>query len=98
MEWSEKNIIAKAFESNPTTGAPKRPCGKSPSSEDKPKKVSRQKAGVEKSKAGSPKPLVVAQSSSGAAQVTKFSAPTDAPIGLSSPTKHYSRKTGVGRI
>ena len=59
VEWSEKNIIAKALESNPATGAPKRPHGKSPSSEDKPKKVRRQKAGVEKSKAGSPKPPVV---------------------------------------
>ena len=39
MEWSEKNIIAKALESNPATGAPKRPRGKSPSSEDKPRKV-----------------------------------------------------------
>ena len=41
MEWSEKNIIAKASESNPTIGAPKRPRGKSLSSEDKPKKVRR---------------------------------------------------------
>ena len=60
--------------------------------------MSRQKVGVENSKAGSPKPLVVAQPSFGATQVTKLSAPTDAPIGLSSPTKHYRRKTGVGRI
>ena len=60
MEWSEKNIVVKASESNPNTGAFKRPYGKSPSSEDKPKKVRRQKAGVEKSKAGNPKPPVVA--------------------------------------
>jgi len=60
--------------------------------------VSRQKTGVEKSKAGSPKPPVVAQPSSGATQVTKFSAPTDAPIGSSSPRKHYRKKTGAGRI
>ena len=60
MEWSEKNIIAKALESNPTTSAPKRPCGKSPSFEDKPKKGRRQRTGVEKSKAGSPKPSAVA--------------------------------------
>ena len=56
VDWSEKNVIVKALESNPTTDALKRPCGKSPSSKDKPKKVRRQKAGVEKSKAGSPKP------------------------------------------
>nr|POF26475.1 hypothetical protein CFP56_35878 [Quercus suber] len=70
VEWSEKNIIAKAPESNPATSAPKRPRGKSPSSEDKPKKVRRQRVGVGKSKAGSPKPPVVAQSSSGVAQGT----------------------------
>ena len=98
MEWSEKNIVVKAPESNPNTGASKRPHGKSPSSEDKPKKVSRQKASVEKSRAGSPKPPMVAQPSSGAAQVTKFSAPADAPAGSSSSTKHYRRKTGAGRI
>ena len=56
VDWSEKNVIVKAPESNPTTGALKRPHGKSPSSKDKPKKLRRQKAGVEKSKAGSPKP------------------------------------------
>ena len=67
VEWSEKNVIVKAPESNPATSALKRPCGNSPSSEDKPKKARRQKAGVEKSKAGSPKPPMIAQSSSGAA-------------------------------
>ena len=30
IEWSEKNVIAKAPETNPTTGAPKRSYGKSP--------------------------------------------------------------------
>ena len=98
VDWSEKNVIVKAPESNPTTGALKRPHGKSPSSKDKPKKLRRQKAGVEKSKAGSPKPLVVAQSSSGAAQVTKFSAPADALASSLPPTKHYRRKTNAGRI
>nr|POF18129.1 hypothetical protein CFP56_59564 [Quercus suber] len=38
LEWSEKNVIAKAPQSNPAIGAPKRSRGKSPSSEDKPKK------------------------------------------------------------
>ena len=56
---SEKNVIAKAPESNPTTGVPKRYRGKSPSSEDKPKKVRQQRIGVEKSKAGNPKPPTV---------------------------------------
>ena len=60
VEWSEKNIVVKVPKSNSNTGASKRPHGKSPSSEDKPKKVRRQKVGVEKSKPGSPKPLVVA--------------------------------------
>ena len=60
MEWSEKNVIAKSPESNPVTGAAKRSCGKSPSSEDKPKNVRRQRASAEKSKAGSPKPPAVA--------------------------------------
>nr|POF23166.1 hypothetical protein CFP56_70946 [Quercus suber] len=98
MEWSEKSIIAKALESNPATGAPKRPRGKSPLSEDKPKKVRRQRAGIDMSKAGNPKPLVVAQSTSGATQVTKSSAPADAPTSPSSPTKHYRRKTSAGRV
>ena len=67
MEWSEKNVIVKAPESNPATSALKRPRGKSPLSEDKPKKVRQQKTVAEKSKVGSPKPLVVAQSNFGAA-------------------------------
>ena len=66
-EWSDKNVIVKAPESNPATGALKSPCGKSPSFEDKPKKTRRQKAGVEKSKASSPKPLAITRSNSGAA-------------------------------
>nr|POE96574.1 hypothetical protein CFP56_44576 [Quercus suber] len=44
VEWSEKNIIAKAPKSNPAIGASKRPCVKSPSSEDKPKKVTKSNA------------------------------------------------------
>ena len=98
VEWSEKNVIVKAPESNPAISALKRPRGNSPSSEDKPKKARRQKAGVEKSKAGSPKPPMIAQSSSGVAQVTKFGAPADVPAGSLSPTKHYRRKTSAGRI
>ena len=39
IEWSEKNVIAKALESNLVTGGPKRSHGQSPSFEDKPKKV-----------------------------------------------------------
>ena len=61
IEWSEKNVIAKAPESNPATG------GKSPSSKDKPKKVRRKRASAEKSKVGSPKPPAAIQSSSGTA-------------------------------
>ena len=30
IKWSEKNVIARAPETNPTTSAPKRSCGKSP--------------------------------------------------------------------
>ena len=60
VEWSEKNVIVKAPESNPATGALKRPRGNSPSFKDKPKKARRQKAGVEKSKAGSLKPSMIA--------------------------------------
>ena len=67
IEWSEKNVIAKAPKSNPAIGAPKISRGKSPSSKDKPKKVRRKRASAEKSKVGSPKPPVVVQSSSGAA-------------------------------
>ena len=98
VEWSEKNVIVKAPESNPAISALKRPRGNSPSSEDKPKKARRQKAGVEKSKAGSPKPPMITQSSSGAAQVTKFGAPADVPTGSLSLAKHYRRKTSAGRI
>ena len=46
VEWSEKKVIVKAPESNLAIGALKRPRGKSPSSEDKPKKVRRRKASV----------------------------------------------------
>ena len=67
IEWSEKNVIAKAPKSNPATGAPKISRGKSPSSKDKPKKVRRKRASAEKSKVGSPKPPAAVQSSSGAA-------------------------------
>ena len=98
MEWSEKNIIAKALESISTTSAPKRPRGKSASFEDKPKKVRRQRTGVEKSKAGSPKPSAVAQSSSGAAPATKSSVPAAASASSSSPLKQYRRKTNAGRV
>ena len=98
VEWSEKKVIVKAPESNLAIGALKRPRGKSPSSEDKPKKVRRRKASVEKSKVGSLKPLVVAQSNSGAAQVTKFGAPTDALAGSLPPAKHYRRKASASRI
>ena len=59
IEWSEKNVIAKAPESNPVTGAPKRSCGKSPSFEDKPKKVRQTRASVEKPKAGRPEPPAI---------------------------------------
>ena len=59
IEWSEKNVIAKAPESNLAIGASKSSRGKSPSSEDKPKKVRRKKASAEKSKASSPKPSTI---------------------------------------
>ena len=41
---------------------------------------------------------MVAQPSSGAAQVTKFSALADAPAGSSSSIKNYRSKTSAGRI
>nr|POE96571.1 hypothetical protein CFP56_44573 [Quercus suber] len=44
VEWSEKNIITKAPKSDLATNAYKRPRGKSPSSEDKPNKVTKSSA------------------------------------------------------
>ena len=41
---------------------------------------------------------MVAQSSSGATQVTKFGSPTDALAGSLPPAKHYRRKTSASRI
>nr|POF13378.1 hypothetical protein CFP56_38407 [Quercus suber] len=98
MECSEKNVIAKVPGSNPTTGASKRSHGKSPSSEDKPKKVRRKGASAEKSKASSPKPLAVVQYGSGAAPASKSSVPATTSTSSPSPLKQYRRKTSVGRI
>ena len=56
IEWCEKNAIVGVLESNPATGSTKRSRGKSPPSEDKPKKVRYKRVSVEKPKTGSPKP------------------------------------------
>ena len=89
IEWSEKNVIVRAPESNPTTGAPKRPCGRSPSSEDIPKKVRRKRASAEKIKASHPKPPVVVQFGSGAALATKSSVLAATSASTSSPLKQH---------
>ena len=78
IEWNVKNTIVRAPESNPAIGATKRSHGKSPPLEDKPKKVRRKRASVEKPKTGSPKPLTVAQFGSGVAPITKSSVPAAA--------------------
>ena len=89
IEWSEKNVIVRAPESNPTTGAPKRPRGRSPSSEDIPKKVRRKRASAEKIKASHPKPPVVVQFGSGAAPAIKSSVLATASASISSPLKQH---------
>nr|POE97890.1 hypothetical protein CFP56_33830 [Quercus suber] len=96
INYSEKNIIVRALESNLATGAPKRSHGKSPSFEDKPKKVRRRRASAEKPKAGSPKPSAIVQSRSGAAPATKSSVPTAASASTPLPLKQYKRKTSAG--
>ena len=93
-----RDVIAKAFEFNPATGAPKRSCGKSPSSKDKPKKVRRKIASAKKSKASSPKPPTTVQSSFGVAPAAKSSVPTVASTSSSSQLKQYRLKTSAGRI
>ena len=98
IEWSEKNTIVRAPESNPATGATKRSRGKSPPSEDKTKKVRRKRARAEKLKTGSPKPPVVVPSGSGAATATKSSVPIAAPASALSSLKQYRRKTSAGRV
>ena len=98
IEWSEKNTIVRAPESNPATGATKRSHGKSPPSEDKPKKVRRKRASAEKPKTGSPKPPVVVPSGSGAAPATKSSVPIAASASAFSPLKQYRRKTSASRV
>ena len=98
IEWSEKNVIAKAPESNLATGAPKRSRGKSPSSEDKPKKVRLKRASAEKLKAGSLKPPAIVQSGSGAALATKSSVLAATSANSSLSMKQYRRKTSVGKI
>ena len=55
IEWSEKNTIVGAPKSNPVTSSTKRSRGKSPSLEDKPKKVRHKRASAEKPKTGGPK-------------------------------------------
>nr|POE50280.1 hypothetical protein CFP56_48622 [Quercus suber] len=95
---SEKNVIAKAPETNPATSAPKRSHGKSPSSEDKPKKVIRKRASAKKLKAGSPKPPTIIQSGSSVASDTKPSVPAAAFASSSLPLKQYRRKTRAGRV
>ena len=85
LEWCEKNVIVRAPESNPTTGAPKRSCGKSPSSEDKHKKVRRRRASAEKPKTSSPKTPTVAQSGSGAAPAIKSNVPATASASTPPP-------------
>ena len=88
IKWSVKNTIVRAPESNPAIGATKRSCGKSPPlEEDKPKKVRRKRASVEKPKTGSPKPLTVAQFGSGVAPVTKSSVPATASASTLSSLK-----------
>ena len=56
IEWCEKNAIVGVLESNPATGSTKRSRGKSPPSEDKPKKVRHKRVSVKKPKTSSPKP------------------------------------------
>ena len=98
IEWSEKNTIVGAPESNPATSATKRSHGKSPPPGDRPKKVRRKKASVEKPKTNSPKPSTVVQSSSSAAPVTKSSVPAAASASALSPLKQYRKKTSAGRV
>nr|POE97723.1 hypothetical protein CFP56_71786 [Quercus suber] len=92
----EKNIIAKAPESNLATSAPKRSYGKSPSSEDKPKKVRQKRASAEKPKASSPKPPAVVQSGSGAALATKSNVPAVASASSSSPLNESEETQSEG--
>ena len=98
LEWSEKNVIVRAPESNPATSAPKRSRGKSPSSEDKPKKVRRRRASTKKPKDGSPKPPTVVQSGFGVASATKSGVPVAVSVSTPSPLKQYRRKTSAGRV
>lgn len=55
IKWSEKNTIVGAPKSNPATGSIKRSRGKSPPSENKPKKVRCKRASAKKPKIGGPK-------------------------------------------
>ena len=98
IEWSEKNTIVRAPESNPAIGAPKRSRGKSPPSEDKPQKVRRKRASAKKPKTGNPKPPAVVQSGFGAAPVTKSSVPASTFASTLSPLKQYRRKTSASRV
>ena len=98
LEWSEKNVIVRAPESNPATSAPKRSRGKSPSSEDKPKKVRRRRASTKKPKDGSPKPPTVVQSGFGVASATKSGVLAAVSVSTPSPLKQYRRKTSAGRV
>ena len=98
MEWSEKNTIVRAPKSNPATGATKRSHGKSPSSEDKPKKIRRKRGVAKKPKIGSPKPSTVVQSGSGAAPAINSSVPAATSTSTPSSLKHYRRKTNAGKV
>ena len=98
IEWCEKNAIVGVPKSNPATGSTKRSRGKSPPLEDKPKKVRRKRASVEKPKNGSPKPPTTIQFGSGAAPATKSSVPAVAYASTFLPLKQYRRKANAGRI
>nr|POF22431.1 hypothetical protein CFP56_74740 [Quercus suber] len=98
IEWSEKNTIVRAPESNLATNATKRSCGKSPPSKDKPKKVRCKKPSAEKSKTGSSKPPAISQFGSVATLVTKSSVPAIASVSTLFPLKQYRRKTSAGKV
>nr|POE95555.1 hypothetical protein CFP56_01594 [Quercus suber] len=87
----------RAPKSNLATSATKRSRGKSPPSEDKPKKVKRKRASSENPKTSSPKAPAIVPSGSGAAPATKFSVPVVASANALSPLKQCGRKTSAGR-
>nr|POF07896.1 hypothetical protein CFP56_27476 [Quercus suber] len=65
---------------------------------NKPKKVRRKRASVEKPKTGNPKPPAVTQFGFGATPVTKSSVPAAASTRTLSPLKQYRRKTSASRV